>query len=154
MCAKRMLIVRTVTYLSIFLSTGAGIAHAQFEATLRGEVVAVATGSPLIGVDVTLSAPNGVEMRTRTDAQGRFVFANVRPGVKVVSVIAEGFVPREVRLTVEARDLHSLRLALDIARLNARIDVVAAAAVPSTHSPSSTMLDAERLERMALAQRT
>ena len=74
--------------------------------------------------------------------------------MKVVSVIAEGFVTREVRLTVEARDLHSLRLALDIARLNARIDVVAAAAVPTTHSPSSTMLDAERIEQMALAQRT
>jgi outer membrane receptor protein involved in Fe transport len=32
--------------------------------------------------------------------------------------------------------------------------VVADTTVPSTHSPSSTMLDAERLERMPLAQRT
>ena len=155
MCAKRILAVaRTVTCLGVVLTTRVELASAQSQATLRGEVVAAATGSPLTGVDVTLSSSDGVELRTRTDSQGRFVFANVRPGVKVVSATTDGFAARDVRLVVEARDVHALRLSLDVARIDARIEVVADATVPSTHSPSSTMLDAERLERMPLAQRT
>ncbi len=155
MCAKRILTVaRTVTCLGVFLTTRVEPVSAQSEATLRGEVVAAATGSPLTGVGVTLSSSNGVERRTQTDAQGRFVFTNVRPGVKVVSATADGFAARDVRFVVEARDVHALRLSLDVARIDARIEVVADTTVPSTHSPSSTMLDAERLERMPLAQRT
>ena len=155
MCAKRVLsVLRTLTCVFVVLGIRVDTACAQVEATVRGDVVDVKSGVPLLNAQVTLRPPAGEAMQMVTKSDGRFVFAGVRPGEYVVSAAIEGFVPRELRIVVKPRDVQSLRLALDIGRVTAAVDVVADASVASTHSPSSTMLSTERLEQMPLSQRT
>ncbi|MGH9239018.1 MAG: TonB-dependent receptor [Vicinamibacterales bacterium] len=89
-----------------------------------------------------------------TANDGAFVFGGLRPDDYVLTAVIDGFAPRELRLSVKPRDAQSIRLGLDIGRVAAAIDVVASAALPSTHSPSSTMLRAEQIADMPIAQRT
>ena len=96
----------------------------------------------------------GETFRGTSDAAGRFAFANVRPGEYVLSVSSEGFASRELRLVIAPRELRSLTLALDVGGLAVNVDVVAESPLPSTHSPSSTLLTPERLNQMPVAQRT
>jgi outer membrane receptor protein involved in Fe transport len=148
------IVLKTAACLFALLGIGAGTARAQAEATVRGDVVAVANGSTLSGVQVTLESQAGESRQTVTDAEGRFVFGVVRPGEYVVSARAEGFAARDVRLVVEPRDAQSVRLALDVGRVAIDVDVVAGVALASTHSPSSTMLTIDRLEQLPLSQHT
>src|SRR5688500_2026858 len=142
-------------FLFVFLGVSAGTARAQAEATVRGEVVTLAGAAPLGGVTVTLTSGGGNEsQQTTTDPAGRFFFSGVRPGEYVLSAVVSGFAPRELRVVVQPRDAQSVRLTLDVGRIAADVDVVAQPAMPSTHSPSSTTLTAEQIERMPLAQRT
>ena len=147
-------VLKTVRCVFALLAISAGTARAQAEATVRGDVVAVANGSALSGVQVTLEPQAGESRQTVTDAEGRFVFGVVRPGEYVVSARAEGFAARQVRLFVEPREVQSVRLALDVGRVAIDVDVVAGVALASTHSPSSTMLTIDRLEQMPLSQHT
>jgi outer membrane receptor protein involved in Fe transport len=131
-----------------------GVARAQTEATVRGEVVATANESALSDAPVTLTRRADREsLHTSTDAAGRFAFSGIRPGEYVLSVVADGFTPREWQVVIEPREVRSVRLALDVERLAVTVEVAGDEPLPSTHSPSSTMLSAERLERMSLSQR-
>lgn len=156
MVAKRIeTLARTLAIACSVLACGTGVAHAQAEATLRGQVLAAADASVLPGATVTLISGAGADSRqTIADAAGRFVFTGVHPGDYTVSAALSGFAPRDLRLVVEPRDLRLVTLALDVERVAVSVDVKAESAVPSTHSPSSTMLTSERLDRMPLAQRT
>jgi outer membrane receptor protein involved in Fe transport len=128
---------------------------AQADATIRGEVVASADQSPIAGASVTLRAAAGGELiETRADSVGRFVFLGVRPAEYVVIAANSGFAPREVRIVVAPREVRSIAVPLEVAGLAVTVDVVAANPFPSTHSPSSTLLTAERIDAMPLAQRT
>ncbi len=89
-----------------------------------------------------------------TANDGAFVFGGLRPDDYVLTAVIDGFAPRELRLSVKPRDAQSIRLGLDIGRVAAAIDVVASAVLLSTHSPSSTMLRAEQIADMPIAQRT
>jgi outer membrane receptor protein involved in Fe transport len=143
--------------LSVLVMLGPGLdaAWAQAEATVRGQVVAGADASALPGAPLTLtSRASGESSQTTADAMGRFVFIGVRPGEYVLSAAAEGFARREWNIVVEPREVTSLTAALDVAGVAVAVDVVAARPLPSTHSPSSTMLTSERIEQMPLAQRT
>jgi outer membrane receptor protein involved in Fe transport len=155
MYAKRVhTLLRTVICVVVLLGTGAGPAQAQVEATIRGRVVA-ADGSALAGAPVTLRFERGGEpLQTTTDPTGRFAFVAIRPGEYVLSALMDGFMSREFRLEVAPREVRSVTLALDIGRVAVSVDVVADSPLPSTHSPSSTLLTTERLEQMPLAQRT
>src|SRR5688500_16001124 len=53
------IVLKTVACLFALLAISAGTARAQAEATVRGDVVAVANGSALSGVQVTLERPAG-----------------------------------------------------------------------------------------------
>jgi outer membrane receptor protein involved in Fe transport len=129
-------------------------ARAQSEAAVRGRVVAAADAVPIGNLAVTLTPQTtGSPLQARTDADGRFVFGGVRPDEYVLSAAAEGFARRDVRLVLKPRDVQSITVALDVAPLAVDVEV-AAESVPSTHSPSSTMLLAQRLDEMPLARRT
>ena len=131
-------------------------AAAQSDAIVQGQVVAAADRSALPGATVTLQASEGGEPKqATTDAAGRFVFAQVAPQQYVVSVAIDGFEPRQVVLTIEPREARALSLALDVARLNVDVHVTAGdRTLPATHSPSSTILTKERVERMPVLARS
>jgi len=136
---------------------------AQTDAIVRGDVVATADGSVLPQAEVTLTpvaqgvsvAVRGSPLRASTDAQGHFVFAAVPPAEYIAAVSASGFARKEVRLSVKPRDVNVVSFELDVAAVNVDISVRAEApALPSTHSPSSTVLTRERLDAVAVFQRT
>ena len=129
--------------------------RAQSEAVIRGQVVAAADGSALAQATATLRGVSGHDSaHALTDQAGRFVFQHVRPGKYVLSVSAEGFDARQLRFVLEPRELKVVSLSLELARLNVNVSVEAnPEVIPSTHSPSSTVLTSERLETLPVSQR-
>ena len=148
-------IVRTLSCWLVFLLASVELAHAQVEGTVRGQVVAAADGSAVAGAAVTLRPERGGDpVQVTADVAGRFVFVGVRPGEYVLSVTSAGFAMRDTRLAVAPREVRSLTLALEVGRLTETVDVHADRQLPSTHSPSSTLLSAGRIDEIPLAQRT
>lgn len=96
----------------------------------------------------------GETLDTTADTMGRFVFPAVRPGEYVLSASADGFGAGEVRFIVEPRDVRSVVVALEVGRLAVSVNVRGETPLPSTHSPSSTVLTIERLDQMPVMQRT
>src|ERR1044071_7397754 len=61
---------------------------------------------------------------------------------------------RDVRVILETRELRNVKNSLSVASIALRAGVTAhAPRLPETHSPSSTMLTAERIENLPVAQR-
>jgi len=130
-------------------------AWAQSHAIVQGQVVAAADGSALPAVTVTLQTPGGESRQATTDAAGRFAFTQVIPGRCVISISLMGFDPRTLSVELAPREVRALTVPLDLERFNVNVGVTAdLRSLPSTHSPSSTLLTAERLDDMPLAQRT
>jgi len=144
--------------LNLLIALGALVAPAagQSGAIVQGQVLAAADRSALPGATVTLRAgARSALSETVTDADGRFVFAQVPPDTYVVSVAIDGFEPQQLTVTIEPREVRALSLALDVARLNVDVQVTAESrALPATHSPSSTLLTRERLERIPVFARS
>ena len=138
----------------VFAFIAAGLpalpAAAQSDAIVQGQVIAAADHSALPGATVTLQTAAGrLSKEATTDADGRVVFTQVAPDQYVVFVGVDGFEPRYIAVTIEPREVRMLSLPLDVARLNVNVRVTAAApALPATHSPSSTMLTKEAIDRM------
>jgi outer membrane receptor protein involved in Fe transport len=127
---------------------------AQSEAVLRGQVVAAQDRAPLAGSIVTLkSVPAGDSQRATADTQGWFAFKDLRPGEYVVSSTHDGFAAGEIRVVLKPREIRALTVALQLARVEMNVLVSGEATLPSTHSPSSTILSAERIDALPLAQR-
>jgi outer membrane receptor for ferrienterochelin and colicins len=127
---------------------------AQSEAAVRGQVVAAADRTPFAGVVVSLkSVPAGDSQRATTDAQGWFAFQDVRPGEYLLSSSHDGFAPREIRFVLKPREIKAITLALELSRVEVNVHVTGEVTLPSTHSPSSTVLSAERIDMLPLAQR-
>jgi TonB dependent receptor/Carboxypeptidase regulatory-like domain len=128
-------------------------ANAQSEAVIRGQLVAQADSSAIGQGTVTLkSTASGASTQTAVDATGRFTFSNVSPGEYVLTGSSDGFSNRDVRLVVEPRELRTVTIPLAVAGISVNVDVTAEV-LPSTHSPSSTVLTAERIETLPVAQR-
>jgi len=127
---------------------------AQSEAVVRGQVIAAQDRTPLPGSTVTLqSTPGGDSRQVTTDTQGWFAFNDVRPGEYVVSSAHDGFAGENVRVVVKPREIAMLTLALLLGRVEMSVHVSGEVALASTHSPSSTVLSAERINALPLAQR-
>jgi outer membrane receptor protein involved in Fe transport len=105
---------------------------------------------------VTLTSfSTGEQKRTASDAAGTFTFVGVRAGTYRVAANVPGFRPREAIVTVEPRAALAVTLALEVAPLDVRVTVTAdSRPLTATHSPSSTVLTAERLAGSAAFQRT
>src|SRR3989441_12118354 len=133
-----------------------GPAFAQGEATIRGQVLAAANSSALAGVTVTVTpVPRGESVQATTDREGRFSFQNVRPGEYTLAASPDGFNPRELRVVLEPREAKVAMLSLELRGLDVGVQVTGEPTpLASTHSPSSTVLSAERLENMPVSQRT
>jgi hypothetical protein len=137
------------------LALAAAPAWAQGQAAVRGEVVAAADGSPLPGVTVTLRPqPVGQAIEATTDADGAFALEDLRPGEYVLLSSPQGFAPRAVRFVLKPRELRAARLSLELQPIEVRVDVEDKAPLSAgTHSPSSTVLTAQRIETLPLGQR-
>jgi len=132
---------------------GVTSAFAQGEGTVRGQVAADALGVP-DAVVVLRAVSTATADETTTDAEGRFSFLRVRPGEYVLSTTREGFAPAEVRFVLEPREIKMATLALEVARLQVTAEVTAS--LPrseSTHSPSSTVLQEDRIQELPATQR-
>jgi hypothetical protein len=147
---------RYLTVVGLVLTAAIAPAFAQGEATIRGQVLAAANSSVLAGVTVTMApVPLGESVQATTDGEGRFSFQNVRLGEYTLSAAPDGFIPRELRFVLEPREVKVVMLSLELRRLDVGVEVTGEAArLASTHSPSSTVLSAERLENMPVSQRT
>ena len=128
---------------------------AQSEAVVRGQVTAAANGSALAGSTVSLAAASTeVRLHTTADSSGRFAFQDVRPGEYVLTASNEGFETLELRFLVKPREIKAVAVALDLRGLDVSVEVAAElTSLPSTHSPSSTVLTQERLESIPILQR-
>ena len=157
MYTKRALnALKGITLLFILLEASRGTVEAQAEAMVRGQITTAQTAAvPLQGVRITLRPGGGGQSReTVTGPDGTFAFDAVRPGEHVVSATVEGFAPRELRIRVKPREIQSVRLSLDVERVATSIHVEAHDDASSTHSPSSTMVTAQQIAAMPVAQRT
>lgn len=144
-----------VQILAVFILS-VGPARAQSEAVIRGELVAKADGSVLAQGTVTLkSIATGASMQATVDPTGRFAFPNVSPGEYILTGASDGFSNRDVRLILEPREVRTVTLPLSVRGVAVSVTVTGELApLPSTHSPSSTVLPAERLESVPVSQRT
>jgi hypothetical protein len=130
-------------------------ARAQSEAVIRGQLVAQADGSPLADGSVTLkSTATATSTRTTVDAAGRFTFSNVSPGEYVLTGSSDGFSNQNVRLVLEPRELRAVTIALTVGGIAVNVNVTGELPqLPSTHSPSSTVLTADRIDALPVVQR-
>ena len=145
-----------LTVLGLVVLAGVVPLRAQTDGAIRGQVVATADGSAVEGSILTLtSTATGSTTRALTEASGGFAFSSVTPGEYVLSVSAEGFGMRQLRFLLEPREVRTLTISLEVGRVEFSLEVTGnVATIPSTHSPSSTTLTAERLESMPVFQRT
>ena len=128
---------------------------AQTDGAVRGQVVAATNGVAIADSLLTLKAPTGAAIETRSDASGAFVFAGISPGDYLLSVTADGFAAHDVRFVLEPREVRTITVALEVGRVEVSVDVTGSIALtPGTHSPSSTTLTSARLESTPVFQRT
>lgn len=142
-------VIRTLGAAWIVLAL-ASAASAQGEAVVRGQVLASVDQSPLEAATVTLVPTGGGGSReTVADSAGRFALFQVAPGTYRLTASADAFAPREVRVRLEPREVRTVTLSLDLRRVAFEVDVAAEApTVAGTHSPSSTVLGAARIDAL------
>lgn len=139
---------------AFMLSVAAAPAWAQVQSAIRGQVFA-ADGSVLGGAALVLQPAAGEgPIETITDANGWFAFQGVRAGQYVLSVSHDGFAPQQLPFELEPREIKLISVSLDVRRLDVEVTVTAPAAVASAHSPSSTVLTADRLDSLPSTSRT
>ena len=130
-------------------------AWAQAEGVIRGQVVAAADGSAIAGASIVLARTDmSRSAEAVADTAGRFTVHDVLPGEYVLTVTAAGFRVREAQVLIEPREVRSITVSMEIGQLAVSVDVTADGTLAGAHSPSSTLLTAERLDQMPLAQRT
>ena len=146
--------VRIALMLAFFWQVPVHTVWAQSDAAIRGQVIATADDSGLAGAAIILISSSGSMVEHHAEASGWFAFSNIAPGDYVLSVTAPGFAGRELRLSIEPREIRTVTVSLELAGVAVAVEVSGdRASAPSTHSPSSTTLTRERLEAMPVFQR-
>jgi outer membrane receptor protein involved in Fe transport len=127
---------------------------AQGEAAVHGTVTARADGSAVSGAIVELQGSAlPAPMKVTTGADGHFAFARLAPGDYLVTLAHADFSEQRYRLSLKPRETYNLDAALVIRPVQESVNV-AAAPLPSVHSPGSTYLSGTRLSDIPLTQRT
>ena len=97
--------------LAFLVASTALPAAAQF-ATLRGQVVAASDGTPLQGVNVALTGPDGQLIGVGTGAEGLFVLRRITPGTYTLEARFIGFIPHTDTLTFAFGERRTLNIEL------------------------------------------
>jgi outer membrane receptor protein involved in Fe transport len=147
------LVVRCLAVLVVCLGATSRL-FAQGEAAVHGTVTARADGSTLPGAVVELrGAALLAPLTVTTAADGHFAFPRLVPADYVLTVSHASFREQRYRLTLKPRDVHNVDVAMALRPVEESVEV-AAAPLPSVHSPGSTHLSEARLAEMPLTQRT
>ncbi len=110
-----------------------------------------ATGAVVPDATVKVTeVSTGAARSARSNAEGRFLFAQVNPGTYRISVAAEGFAPAESQpLTVAVGQTIAANFTLSPAAASQTVEVTAQTGLPSLENPNtSTTLDAKAIEKL------
>src|SRR5688572_11687537 len=150
---KIRLVVRWFSVLVVCFVTTSRVL-AQGEAAIHGTVTAQADGSAVPGAIVRLQGTGlRAPLNATTGPDGHFVFARLAPADYVLTVTRTDFSEQQYRLSLKPRETYNLDVALVLRPVQESVNV-AAAVLPSVHSPGSTYLPQSRLAEIPLTQRT
>jgi outer membrane receptor protein involved in Fe transport len=137
--------------MAAFALAGGLFAQSKTSSALTGTVVDE-SGAAVPGAIVEASSPSqiGGARTATTDAQGRFRFAEIAPGIYSVSVNLEGFQPVRVEgVTLALGQTQDLRVDMKVATVTETLVVTAdAAVIDTTSSQSTTTLDNDYLQNL------
>ncbi len=122
------------------LTSGTGGLHAAEVSSPEGSVHDV-SGAPIAGAQVVLTLRDR-KLRTQTDAQGRFVFAEESSASGTLTVASPGFARVEVPWRPQEQH-EAVDITLPVSRVEERVDVTAANDAPE---PNVATVDREKLE--------
>jgi len=88
-----------LTLLSVAALVGVG-----FAGGISGQVLDAVSGEPVVGALVVARAEGGAAAQTRTNARGRYLFENLRPGEYRVRAAARGYEPADFPRPVPVRE--------------------------------------------------
>jgi hypothetical protein len=139
-----------LVFLCLFLLLGF-LAHAQ-TTEIRGKITSP-EGEVLPGVEVILSSPNliGGNQVKLTDAEGKYRFFALLPGIYAVEAKLQGFVPqRQADLRLSAGRTLTADFVLEIGRLEEEVAVIAKAPIIDVKDSQTvtTTLKTEFLQKL------
>jgi hypothetical protein len=150
---KRLRAVVGLAALGLVFLTDQTVARAQTTSASVSGSVQDAQGAVLPGVTVTLtSRTQGNALTTATDAEGRFVFAIVRPDTYVLQVSLQGFKTLErTNVVVNANDrLSTGAVTLEVGAMTEEVTVSSRVSeLQTTSGERSFTLESEALENIA-----
>jgi outer membrane receptor protein involved in Fe transport len=154
MAGRRMYRI-LLTSLSIYTLFMPHALLAQADGAIHGVVVALADGSVLPGVRIELRGePPLPSIEADTGPDGRFVFPRLIPGDYLLSAHHQDFAVVQYRVTLRPREVRNIDIEMTLRPIEQSLTISAETpSITSTHSPSSTLLPASRLEALPLPQR-
>ena len=131
------------------------VAQAQGEGAIHGIVLAQADRSALPGAAIRLEGPAISGALTAVAGEdGHFGFQRLIPGEYTLVVTRAEFVEERIRFTLKPREVKNITLELSLRPVQETVVVTASTEdVAATYSPSSTVMQAQSLETLPLAQR-
>ena len=147
--------IQSTVLLAIFLTltaVNAGTLQAQSgtSSAITGSIND-ATGAVVPNATVTATEiSTGAERTVGSNAQGRFLFAQVNPGTYRIAVVAEGFGPAESQpSTVAVGQTIAVNFTLKPAATSQTVEVTAQTGLLSLENPNtSTTLEAKAIEKL------
>jgi outer membrane receptor protein involved in Fe transport len=133
----------------------AAVLRAQGEGAIRGTVVVQADRSFLPGANLVLQgATLPAPLKATTNALGQFGFARLSPGDYLLTLHHDLFREEHYQVSLRPREVRTVTLEMNLRPVQQFVEVTGEAnPLPTTHSPSSTVLASDRLEGLPVAQR-
>src|SRR5712664_248200 len=122
----------------------------QARGTLRG-VIKDELGATIVGANVTIIDPSGVEKTTTTNGEGAYVFNGLAPGKYLVRASAKGFAvsdESEVNLTAGQRATLDLTLKVTIEEQKVTIAAETPLSTESTNNANQTLITGKDLDAL------
>ena len=128
-----------VAGIALMQGTQVSFAQSGTSSALTGSIVD-SSGAALTGAAVTATDVNSKSVRTgETDASGRYLFAQVNPGIYVVSVVSSGFAEAASEPTaVSVGRTITLNFVLAISSSSQTVEVTAQQGLLSLDNPNTT----------------
>src|SRR3989440_13060243 len=122
----------------------------QARGTLRG-VIKDELGATIVGANVTITDPSGVEKTTTTNGEGAYVFNGLAPGKYLLRASAQGFAvsdESEVNLTAGQRGTLDLTLKVTIEEQKVTIAAETPLSTESTNNANQTLITGKDLDAL------
>src|SRR2546421_12835936 len=122
----------------------------QARGTLRG-VIKDELGATIVGANVTITDPSGVEKTTTTNGEGAYVFNGLAPGKYLVRASAQGFAvsdESEIDLTSGQRATLDLTLKVTIEEQKVTIAAETPLSTESTNNANQTLITGKDLDAL------